>query len=47
VLIIWGYGLARREPVVLYGPPFWTRYVTAVLMLSRARHLRPATTLSS
>jgi uncharacterized membrane protein len=33
VLLIWGYGLARREPVVLYSPPFWTHYVTAVLML--------------
>lgn len=33
VLIVWGYGLARREPVVLYNPPFWTHYVTAVLML--------------
>ena len=33
VLLIWGYGLARREPVMLYNPPFWTRYVTAVLML--------------
>lgn len=33
VLLVWGYGLARREPVVLYSPPFWTHYVTAVLML--------------
>ena len=33
VLVIWGYGLARREPVVLYSPPYWTHYVTAVLML--------------
>jgi uncharacterized membrane protein len=33
VLIVWGYGLARREPVVLYNPPFWTRHVAAVLML--------------
>ena len=32
VLIIWGYGLARREPVLLYNPPFWTRHVTALLM---------------
>lgn len=32
-LLIWGYGLARLEPVVLYNPPFWTRHVTAVLML--------------
>ena len=33
VLIVWGYGLARREPVMLYNPPFWTHYATAVLML--------------
>jgi uncharacterized membrane protein len=33
VLLIWGYGLARREGVVLYSPPFWTRHLTAVLML--------------
>lgn len=33
VLIVWGYGLARREAVALYSPPFWTHYVTAVLML--------------
>lgn len=32
-LIVWGYGLARRDPLVLYNPPFWTRHVTAVLML--------------
>jgi uncharacterized membrane protein len=32
-LIVWGYGLARREPVVLYDPPFWTRHLTALLML--------------
>jgi uncharacterized membrane protein len=32
VLLIWGYGIARQEPIVLYIPPYWTRYVTAVLM---------------
>ena len=32
-LLIWGYGLARREPVVIYNPPFWTRYAAALLML--------------
>jgi len=32
-LILWGYGLARREPVLIYNPPFWTRHVTALLML--------------
>jgi len=33
VLILWGYSLARRQPVVLYSPPYWTHYVTALLML--------------
>ena len=33
ILIIWGYGLARRESVVLYVTPGWTRYITPVLML--------------
>ena len=30
-LIIWGYGLARAEPVVLWLPPVWTRHVAALL----------------
>lgn len=33
VLIIYGYGRARFEPVVLYTPPFWLRHVSALLML--------------
>jgi uncharacterized membrane protein len=33
VFIIWGYGIARHNPVMLYTPPPWTQYVTAVLML--------------
>jgi len=33
ILIIRGYGLARHGPVVLYATPFWTRYITPVLML--------------
>jgi uncharacterized membrane protein len=33
ILIIWGYGMARQNPVQLYTPPASTRYVTAVLML--------------
>jgi uncharacterized membrane protein len=31
--IIWGYGLARQSPAILYVPPFWLRYATFVLML--------------
>ncbi len=33
IIIIWGYGIARQNPVMLYGPPSWTHYITAVLML--------------
>jgi uncharacterized membrane protein len=33
VLMIYGYGLARRDLVILYSTPVWVRYITAVLML--------------
>lgn len=33
VLIVWGYGLARQDPVVLYTPPQWMRHLTLLLML--------------
>jgi uncharacterized membrane protein len=33
VLIIWGYGLARQEPVVLYAPPAWLRHLVLLLMV--------------
>jgi uncharacterized membrane protein len=33
IVMVWGYGIARRNPVMLYAPPAWTHYVTAVLML--------------
>jgi uncharacterized membrane protein len=32
-LIVWGYGLARAEPVALWAPPTWTRHVAALLTL--------------
>lgn len=32
-LIVWGYGLARAEPAVLWVPPEWTRHVAALLTL--------------
>lgn len=32
-LIIWGYGQARLEPVVVYAPPVWLRHVTLLLMV--------------
>ena len=34
VLIIWGYGLARQEPVVLYSPPLWLNYVAIALLIA-------------
>jgi len=33
VLIIYGYGLARQEPVFLYTPPSWLRNIALVLMI--------------
>jgi len=33
VLIVWGYGMARQEPIVLYVPPLWMRHVTLLLLL--------------
>lgn len=32
-LIVWGYGLARAEPVPLWDPPLWTRHLAALLTL--------------
>jgi uncharacterized membrane protein len=33
-LLIWGYGLARQQPVVLWGaPPVWTKHIAALLTL--------------
>jgi uncharacterized membrane protein len=33
VLIIWGYGLARTDPVYLWAPPTWTRHIAALLTI--------------
>jgi uncharacterized membrane protein len=33
VLIIYGFGLARQSPLVLYAPPPWTRHLAALFML--------------
>lgn len=33
VLVVWGYGRAGIDPVVLYSPPAWTRGVTSLLVL--------------
>jgi uncharacterized membrane protein len=33
VLIIWGFGIARHSPVVLWSPPQWTRPLASLLTL--------------
>ena len=33
VLVVWGYGLARAAPVVLYTPPVALRHVALLLMV--------------
>ena len=32
-LIVWGYGQARQQPVLLWLPPLWTRHLAALLTL--------------
>lgn len=32
-LLVWGFGLARQQPVVLYTPPAWLRHLSWVLLL--------------
>lgn len=34
VLIVYGYGLARQAPIVLYSTPVWTRHLAALLTLA-------------
>jgi uncharacterized membrane protein len=33
LLIIYGYGMARQAPVVLYSPPIFTKHIAALLTL--------------
>lgn len=33
VLIVWGYAMARTDPVILYYPPVWMRHIALVLMM--------------
>jgi uncharacterized membrane protein len=32
-LIVWGYGQARQQPVVLYTPPVWLRHASLLLLV--------------
>lgn len=33
VIIVYGYGTARMEPVILWAPPVWTRHLAALLTI--------------
>jgi uncharacterized membrane protein len=33
VLIVYGYGLARQDPTILYTPPTWLRHVSLLLLV--------------
>lgn len=33
VLIIWGFAMARRAPVLVWAPPMWTHHLAALLTL--------------
>jgi uncharacterized membrane protein len=33
VLLVWGFGQARQQPVLLWAVPLWTRHLAALLML--------------
>jgi uncharacterized membrane protein len=33
LLIIWGFGLARQHPVLIYAPPIWLRHLNGLFML--------------
>jgi uncharacterized membrane protein len=33
VLLVWGYGVARQDPILVYAAPAWTRHLAALLML--------------
>lgn len=33
VLIVWGFGIARQHPVLLYTTPIWLRHFNGLLML--------------
>jgi uncharacterized membrane protein len=33
VLIVWGFGMARQHPVLIYAPPMWLRHLNALFVL--------------
>jgi uncharacterized membrane protein len=34
ILVVWGFGQARQQPIVLWTPPEWTRLPASLLMLA-------------
>lgn len=32
-LIVWGYGQARLDPVIVWNPPLWSRHLAALLTI--------------
>ncbi len=34
VLLVWGYGIARQQPVVLWASPTWVRHLASLLTLA-------------
>ncbi len=32
-LVVWGYGMTRVDPIVVWNPPAWTRHAAALLTL--------------
>ncbi len=32
-VLLWGYGVARQHPILVYAPPLWMRHLTLLLML--------------
>ena len=33
IVLLWGYGMARKEGVMLYAPPVWGKHLAALLVL--------------
>jgi len=33
ILLIWGFGQARLDPIIVYQPPFWLKHVTILLTI--------------
>ncbi|MDX1606864.1 MAG: NnrU family protein, partial [Candidatus Competibacterales bacterium] len=33
MVLIWGYGMTRSDPVFLWHPPLWTRHLVGLLMI--------------